>query len=60
MDLAHHQRQSSVYDRIINILKKHKNARHKLTPLGFFSASVKNNTEQIITRCRELNDVKNL
>ena len=28
---------------IINILKKHKNARYRLTPLGFlFSSSVKN------------------
>ena len=46
-------------DRIINILKKHKNARYKLAPLVFlFPASVINNTEQIIITCRELNDIK--
>ena len=46
-------------DRIINILKKYKSARYKLTLLGsFFLASVKNNTEQIFFSCRELNDVK--
>ena len=32
-------------DRIINLLKKHENARYKLTPIGvLFPASVKNNT----------------
>ena len=46
-------------DRIINILKNHKNARYKLTPLSFlFPASVKNNTEQIFITCSELNDAK--
>ena len=35
-------------NRIINILKKHKKTKYRLTPLGFlFLASVKNNTEQI-------------
>ena len=46
-------------DRVIKILKKHKNARYKLTLLGFlFPASVKNNTEQIFITCIELSDVK--
>ena len=46
-------------DRIINILKKHKSAKYRLTPRGFlFPASVKNDTEQIFNTCRELNDVK--
>ena len=46
-------------DRIINILKKHKSAKYRLTPRGFlFPASVKNDTEQIFTKCRELNDCK--
>ena len=32
---------------------------YKLTPLGIlFPASIKNNTEQVFTTCRELNDVK--
>ena len=45
-------------DRIINILKKHKNARDRLTALGFLiSSSVKNDTEQIFITWRELNDV---
>lgn len=44
--------------RIINILKKHKNPRDRLTPLGFLiPSSVKNDTEQIFITCRELNDV---
>ena len=46
-------------DRVLNILKKYKNVRYRLTPLGFlFPASVKNNTEQIFLTCRELNHVK--
>ena len=46
-------------DRVLNILKKHKNAAHRLTPLGMlFPASIKNDTEQIFITCRELNDVK--
>ena len=35
-------------DRVLNKLKKYKNAAYKLTPLGIlFPASVKNDTEQI-------------
>ena len=46
-------------DRIINIIKNHKNTRYKLTPFSLlFPASVKNNTEQIFITCRELNDAK--
>ena len=45
--------------RVLNIFKKHKNAAHKLTPLGMlFPASIKNDIEQISITCRELNDVK--
>ena len=45
--------------RIMNILKSIKNARCKLTLLGFlFPTFVKNNTEQIFITCWELNDVK--
>ena len=45
-------------DRIINIPKKHKNARDRLTALGFLiPSSVKNDTEQIFITWRELNDV---
>ena len=33
-------------DRVLNMLKKHKNATYKLTPLGIlFPASIKNDTE---------------
>ena len=46
-------------DRVLNKLKKYKNAAYKQTPLGvLFLASVKNDTEQIFLTCRELNDVK--
>ena len=46
-------------DRILNILKKYKNVRYRLTPLGIlFPATVKNDTEQIFIIFRELNDVK--
>ena len=46
-------------DRILNILKKYKNVRYRLTPLGLlFPASIKNDTEQIFITSRELNDVK--
>ena len=46
-------------DRMLNILKKQKNVKCKLTPLGIlFPAFVKNYTEQIFVTCRELNDVK--
>ena len=44
---------------VLNILKIYKNVRYRLTPLGLlFSASEKNNSEQIFLTCRELNDVK--
>ena len=46
-------------DRVLNILKKYKNVRYRLTPLGIlFPATVKNDTEQIFIIFRELNDVK--
>ena len=46
-------------DRILNIFKKYKNLRYRLTPLGLlFPASIKNDTEQIFITSRELNDVK--
>ena len=46
-------------DRVLNILKKYKNVRYRLTPLGIlFPAFVKNDTEQIFIIFRELNDVK--
>ena len=46
-------------DRLVSLLKKHKNLAYKLTPLGvLFIASIKNDTEQILTTCRELNDIK--
>ena len=46
-------------DRVLNILKRYKNVRYRLTPLGIlFPTSVKNDTEQIFLTCRELNDVK--
>ena len=46
-------------DRILNILKKHKNIYHKLTPLGIlFPSSVTNDTKQIFVTCRELNNAK--
>ena len=46
-------------DIVLNMLKKYKNARYRLTPLGLlFPATVKNDTEQIFITCRELNDVK--
>ena len=45
--------------RVLNMLKKHKNAMYKLTPLVIlFPASIKNNTGQIFITCRGLNDVK--
>ena len=47
-------------DRIINILKKHKNAEYRLMPLAFlFPSSRANNTEQIFITFKELNDIKN-
>ena len=46
-------------DRVVNILKKHKNVAYKLTPLGIlFPASIKNDTGQIFITCRELYDIK--
>ena len=43
---------------VVNMLKKHKNAIFKLTPLGIlFPASTKNDTEQVFIS-RELSDVK--
>ena len=45
-------------NRVVNMIKKHKNVIYKLTPLGIlFLASIKNNTEQIFITCRKLNDV---
>ena len=46
-------------DRIMNLLKKHKNAVYKLTLLEtLFQESIKNNTGQVFITCRELNDIK--
>ena len=46
-------------DRVLNIFKKYKNVKYRLTPLRLlFPASIKNNTEKIFLTCRELNDVK--
>ena len=46
-------------DRILNILKKHKNAQYKLTPICIlFPSSVTNDTKQIFVTCRELNNRK--
>ena len=43
-------------DRILNILKKHKNVYYKGTP----PASITNDTKQIFVTCRELTDAKTL
>ena len=46
-------------DRILNILKKHKNIYCQLTPIGIlFPSFVKNSTKQIFVTCRELNNAK--
>ena len=46
-------------DRIMNLLKKHKNAVYKLTLLEtLFQESIKNNTGHVFITCRELNDIK--
>ena len=46
-------------DRILNMLKRYKNAVYRLTPIGLLlPASLKNNTEQIFITCRELNNIK--
>ena len=48
-------------DKVVNILKKQKNVKYRLTPLGMlFPASVENGTEQIFVTCRELNDMKKI
>ena len=40
-------------DRLLNLLKKHKNVAYKLTPLGIlFPASLQNDTRQILITCR--------
>ena len=44
-------------DKVLNIIKRYKNVRYKLTPLGLLFP-VENDTEQIFLTCRELNDVK--
>ena len=46
-------------DRVLNILKMHKNVYYELTSLCIlFPLSVTNNTKQIFVTCRELNDAK--
>ena len=46
-------------DRLLNILKKHKNVYYKLTPIGIlFPSSTTNNTKQLFVTCRALNDAK--
>ena len=46
-------------DRVLNILKMHKNVYYELTSLcTLFPLSVTNNTKQIFVTCRELNDAK--
>ena len=46
-------------DRVLRVLKKHKNSYYKLTPIGLlFSSSAQNGTKQIFVTCRELNDTK--
>ena len=46
-------------DRILNILKKHKNIYYKLTSIGLlFPSSITNDTKQMFVTCRELNDAK--
>ena len=44
-------------DKVLNIIKRYKNVRYKLTPLGLLFP-VENDTEQIFLTFRELNDVK--
>ena len=44
-------------DRILNMLKKHKNIYYKLKPIGMlFLSSIKNDTKQIFVTSRELNN----
>ena len=46
-------------DRVLRVLKKHKNSYYKLTPIGLlFSSSAQNGTKQMLVTCRELNDTK--
>ena len=46
-------------DRVLNILKMHKNVYYELTSLCIlFPSSVTNNTKQIFVTCRELNEAK--
>ena len=46
-------------DRILNVLKKHKNIYYNLTPIGIlFPSSVTNITKQIFVTCRVLNIAK--
>ena len=46
-------------DRILNMLKKHKNLFYKLTPIGIlFLSSVTNITKQIFITCRALSNAK--
>ena len=46
-------------DRVLNMLKKHKNVIYKLTPIGIlFPASIQNDARQVFITCRELNEVK--
>ena len=48
-------------DRIINLLKKHKNVYYKLTPIDLlFPSSIPNDTRQTFLTCRELNDAKKM
>ena len=46
-------------DRVVNMLKNHKNVACKLTPLRIlFPVSIKNDTKHVFITCRALNDVK--
>ena len=46
-------------DRILNILKKHKNVYYKLAPVRIlFPSSIINDTKQIFVICKELNNTK--
>ena len=46
-------------DRILNILKKHKNVYYKLAPVCIlFPSSIINDTKQIFVTCKELNNTK--
>ena len=46
-------------ERVLNMLKKHKNVTYKLTLLGIlFPASIKNDTELVFIMCRKLTGLK--